>query len=195
MSFNKTCLNRIMSEGNSNISDQELVSHCIRHERRYQEILYRTYADEMYSVALIYSDDDQDACDIVQESFIKVFKKIETFKFECTLKSWIRKIIVNTALDHFRRKKREMENVQNYVQSVEIEVDEILPSINATELLGMLQLLPKKAAMVLKLFAIEGYGHKEIADMLQITEGTSKSQLNRARLLLKSIITEYNGVA
>jgi RNA polymerase sigma-70 factor (ECF subfamily) len=184
-----------MSEGNSNISDQELVSYCIRHERRYQEILYRTYADEMYSVALIYSDDDQDACDIVQESFIKVFKKIETFKFECTLKSWIRKIIVNTALDHFRRKKREMENVQNYVQSVEIEVDEILPSINATELLGMLQLLPKKAAMVLKLFAIEGYGHKEIADMLQITEGTSKSQLNRARLLLKSIITEYNGVA
>ena len=107
-----------MSEENSIISDQELVSHCIRHERRYQEILYRAYADEMYSVALIYSDDDQDACDIVQESFIKVFKKIETFKFECTLKSWIRKIIVNTALDHFRRKKREMERSMRLYQNV-----------------------------------------------------------------------------
>jgi len=88
-----------------------------------------------------------------------------------------------------------LENVQCYLQTVDVEVDEILPSINAVELLDMLQRLPKKAAMVLKLFAIEGYGHKEIADMLQITEGTSKSQLNRARQLLKSIIAEHNGVS
>lgn len=184
-----------MSEEILQLSDQDLVLHCIRHERRYQELLYRRYADEMYSVAIIYSDGDQDACDIVQESFIKVFKKLESFKFECSLKVWIRKIIVNTALDHYRKKKREIENVQNYIQTVEVEVDEILPSINAIELLQMLQRLPKKAAMVLKLFAIEGYGHKEIADMLQITEGTSKSQLNRARHLLKSIISEFNGAS
>ena len=184
-----------MSEENLQFSDQDLVFHCIRHERRYQEILYRRYADDMYSVALIYSDSDEDACDIVQESFIKVFKKLDGFNFDCPLKAWIRKIIVNTALDHFRKKKRELENVQNYIQTVDTEVDEILPAINATELLQMLQRLPKKAAMVLKLFAIEGYCHKEIADMLQITEGTSKSQLNRARSLLKSIITEFNGVS
>jgi RNA polymerase sigma-70 factor (ECF subfamily) len=184
-----------MLEEKVNISERELVSHCIRHERRYQEILYRSYADDMYSVALIYSDSDQDACDIVQESFIKVFKKLESFNFDCPLKAWIRKIIVNTALDHYRKKKREQENVQNYIHTVDVEVDEILPSINASDLLEMLQKLPKKAAMVLKLFAIEGYGHKEIADMLQITEGTSKSQLNRARILLKSIIAELNGVS
>jgi len=184
-----------MSEEINNLSEQDLVTHCIRHERRFQEILYRRYADEMFSVALIYSDSDQDACDIVQESFIKVFKKLEGFKFDCPLKAWIRKIIVNTALDHYRKKKRELENVQSYIQTVDVEVDDILPSINASELLEMLQRLPKKASMVLKLFAIEGYGHKEIADMLQITEGTSKSQLNRARLLLKSIIAEHNGVS
>lgn len=177
-----------------NLSESELVNHCIRHDRRYQEILYRQYADEMYSVALIYSDNDQDACDIVQESFIKVFKKLESFKFECALKAWIRKVVVNTALDHFRKRKREMENAQQYIQTVDVEVDEILPNINAAELLSMMQRLPQKAAMVLKLFAIEGYGHKEIAEMLQITEGTSKSQLNRARFLLKTIISEFNAV-
>jgi RNA polymerase sigma factor (sigma-70 family) len=184
-----------MSEEILKISEQELVSHCISQERRYQEILYRRYADEMYSVALIYSDSDQDACDIVQESFIKVFKRLDSFKFECPLKAWIRKIIVNTSLDHYRKRKREQEHAQNYIQSVEVEVDDIVPQLNAAELIGMLQRLPKKAAMVLKLYALEGYGHKEIADMLHITEGTSKSQLNRARFLLKSIIAELNGVS
>jgi RNA polymerase sigma factor (sigma-70 family) len=178
-----------------NLSESELVNHCIRHERKYQEILYRKYADEMYSVALIYSDNDQDACDIVQESFIKVFKKLDSFKFESSLNAWIRKVVVNTALDHFRKKKREFENAQHYIQTVEVEVDEILPTINAAELLEMIQRLPQKAALVLKLFAIEGYGHKEIADMLKITEGTSKSQLNRARFLLKTIISEFNAVS
>lgn len=182
-----------MTEDILKINDKELVSHCIRHERRYQEILYRRYADEMYSVAIIYSDNDQDACDIVQESFIKVFKRLEGFKFECPLKAWIRKIIVNTALDHYRKKKRELEHAQNYMQSLDVEVDDIIPQLNAAELLAMLQQLPKKAAMVLKLFALEGFGHKEIADLLHISEGTSKSQLNRARGLLRNIISEMNG--
>jgi len=177
------------------INEQELVAHCVRHERRYQEILYRQYADEMYSVALIYSDSEQDACDIVQESFIKVFKRIDSFKFECPLKAWIRRIVVNTALDHYRKKKREQEHAQTYMQSLEVEVDDIIPQLNANELLLMMQQLPQKAAMVLKLYAIEGYAHKEIANMLHITEGTSKSQLNRARTLLKSLIAELNGTA
>jgi RNA polymerase sigma-70 factor (ECF subfamily) len=182
-----------MIDEQQKINEQELVAHCVRHERRYQEILYRQYADEMYSVALIYGDSEQDACDIVQESFIKVFKRIDTFKFECPLKAWIRRIIVNTALDHYRKKKREQEHAQTYMQSLEVEVDDIIPQLNANELLLMMQQLPQKAAMVLKLYAIEGYAHKEIADMLHITEGTSKSQLNRARTLLKSLIAELNG--
>jgi RNA polymerase sigma factor (sigma-70 family) len=181
-----------MAEDLYQIKDHDLVEHCKKHERRYQEILYRRYADEMYSVALIYADSDQDACDIVQESFIKVFKRLDTFKFEAALGSWIRRIIVNTALDHYRKKKRESENTGNYIQTVETEVDDIIPNLSANELLGMMQKLPQKASMVLKLYAIEGYAHKEIAEMLNITEGTSKSQLNRARSLLKSIISQFN---
>ncbi len=122
----------------------------------------------------------------------KVFKRLDTFKFESALGSWIRRIIVNTALDHFRKKKREAENSGNYIQTVETEVDDIIPSLTAGELLNMMQKLPQKASMVLKLYAIEGYAHKEIAEMLNITEGTSKSQLNRARSLLKSLISQFN---
>jgi RNA polymerase sigma factor (sigma-70 family) len=177
----------------SNITDQELVEHCIQHKRPYQEVLYRRFADEMYSVALIYCNNDQDACDVVQESFIKVFRKIHTFKNECPLKAWIRRIIVNTALDHYRKRKREQENSDNYTQLVDIEVNDIIPQINATELLQMINQLPQKAAMVLKLYAIEGYGHKEIAERMSISEGTSKSQLNRARGLLKNLIAKLNG--
>jgi RNA polymerase sigma factor (sigma-70 family) len=182
-----------MIEELQKITDKELVLHCVNHDRRYQEILYRLHADDMYSVALIYCESEQDACDVLQESFIKVFKRLDTFKFECPLKAWIRKIIVNTALDHYRKRKREQENALNYMQAVEVEVDDIVPTLNANELLNMMKKLPLKAAMVLKLFAIEGYAHKEIADMLNITEGTSKSQLNRARLLLKTLIFEMNG--
>ena len=181
-----------MAEEIYQISDHELVEHCKRHERRFQEILYRRYADEMYSVALIYADSDQDACDIVQESFIKVFKRLDTFKYESALGSWIRRIIVNTALDHYRKKKREVENSGIYVQTLETEVDDIIPNLSAKELLNMMQKLPQRASMVLKLFAIEGYAHKEIAEILNITEGTSKSQLNRARSLLKSLISQLN---
>jgi RNA polymerase sigma-70 factor (ECF subfamily) len=182
-----------MIEELQKITDKELVLHCVNHDRRYQEILYRLHADDMYSVALIYCESEQDACDVLQESFIKVFKRLDTFKFECPLKAWIRKIIVNTALDHYRKRKREQENALNYMQAIEVEVDDIVPTLNANELLNMMKQLPLKAAMVLKLFAIEGYAHKEIADMLNITEGTSKSQLNRARLLLKTLIFEMNG--
>ncbi len=183
-----------MTDDFTNISDNQLIDHCIRQERRYQELLYKRYADEMYSVALIYSDDDQDACDILQVSFIKVFKKLDSFKFECPLKAWIRRIVVNTALDHYRKKKRESEHVQNYIQTVDVEFDDIVPRLSANELLSLLKQLPKKASLVLKLYAIEGYAHKEIANMLKITEGTSKSQLNRARSLLKTLIAELNGV-
>jgi RNA polymerase sigma factor (sigma-70 family) len=175
------------------VSDEELVARCIRHDRRYQEMLYRKYADNMYSVALIYCDGEEEACDVIQESFIKVFKKLESYKFESSLGSWIRRIVINTALDHYRKKKREAENSQNYSHSIELDVDNIISEINAGDLLSMIKKLPHRAAIILKLYAIEGYAHKEIAEMLDISEGTSKSQLNRARMLLKNMIAELNG--
>lgn len=175
------------------LTDEELVAHCIKHKRRYQEALYRRYADDLYAVALIYCKSDQDAADVLQESFIKIFKNLERFKFQAALKSWMRRILVNTALDHYRKRKREKAHSENYQQQQELKVDDILSRINAAELLELLNQLPKKAGMVLKLYAIEGYAHKEIAEQMQISEGTSKSQLSRARSLLKELLSKLQG--
>jgi RNA polymerase sigma factor (sigma-70 family) len=178
----------------NHIADEELIQKCIANERQYQEVLYRRYADTMYSVALSYTDNEDAACDILQEGFIKVFRKLETFEMECSLKGWIRKIIVNTALDHYRRQKRHEEKIESYTQmGVSQEVGNVLDQINADELIALVNQLPSKAGLVLKLYAVEGYNHKEIAEQLDITEGTSKSQLHRARALLKELLSQNEG--
>jgi RNA polymerase sigma factor (sigma-70 family) len=178
---------------NKNISEEELVRRCIANERQYQELLYRKYADQMYSVCLSYNKNEDEACDILQDGFIKVFRKLEQFNFESSLKGWIRRIIVNTALDHYRKQKRHEEKLESYTQLVvSPNVGNVLDKINAQELISLVNELPSRAAVVLKLYAIEGYGHKEIAKKLDITEGTSKSQLHRARALLKQLLSKNN---
>ena len=180
-------------QDNKNISEEELVRRCIANERQYQELLYRKYADQMYNVCLSYNKNEDEACDILQDGFIKVFRKLEQFNFESSLKGWVRKIIVNTALDHYRKQKRHEEKLESYTQvAVRANIGTVLDQINAQELISLVNELPSRAAVVLKLYAIEGYGHKEIADRLDITEGTSKSQLHRARTLLKQLLSKNN---
>lgn len=177
-----------------NISESELVRRCIANERAYQELLYRRYADQMYAVCLSYNRDEDAACDILQEGFIKVFRKLEQFKFDSSLKGWIRRIIVNTALDHYRKQKRHEEKLESYTQvATNVSVGNVIDTIHAQELIELVNDLPQRAAIVLKLYAIEGYNHKEIAQKLAITEGTSKSQLHRARVLLKQLLSKRYG--
>lgn len=175
------------------ISDEELVKHCLADERSYQEILYRRFAGKMYNVALTYAKNDDEACDILQEGFINVFRKLNQFKFESPLEGWVRKIIVNKALEIYRQKKRREEVTEDYTSDLTTFTETILESINAKEIVNFINELPQKAAMVLKLYAIEGYAHNEIADLMDISVGTSKSQLNRARALLKEKIDQSNG--
>jgi RNA polymerase sigma-70 factor (ECF subfamily) len=178
-----------------NITEEELVQKCIANERQYQELLYQKYADQMYTVCISYCKDQDEACDILQEGFIKVFRKIDQFQATSSLKSWIRRIIVNTALDHYRKKKRHEEKIDSYKQ-ISISnttVNNVLEQISVKELIRLVNELPTKAALVLKLYAVEGYAHKEIAEKLNITEGTSKSQLHRARTLLKQLLSKNNG--
>lgn len=173
------------------LTDHELVQRCINNERACQEQLYRRYADHMYSVCLSYNSDEDEACDILQEGFIKVFRKLHQFKFDCSLKGWIRRIMVNTALDHYRKQKRREEKMETYSQiSISPHIGNVLEQINAQALIELVNQLPQRAAIVLKLYAIEGYNHKEIAEKLAITEGTSKSQLHRARTLLKELLSK-----
>jgi len=177
----------------NNISEKQLVERCIANERQYQEILYRKYADQMYSVCLSYNKDEDAACDILQDSFIKVFRKLEQFNFESSLKGWIRRIIINTALDQYRKQKRHEEKLESYTQvAISPRIGNVLDEIDAQDLIALVNKLPSRAALVLKLYAVEGYNHKEIAEKLAISEGTSKSQLHRARALLKQLLSKNN---
>ena len=167
------------------MKETKLIAGCEVNDRLSQEQLYNKYADKMYNVCLIYANDEEDACDILQDGFLKVFKNISKFKSEGSFEGWLRKIIVNTALEYIRKKKREKENYSFYQRHIEVQIDNILETLHVKTLIRLVNDLPSKAQLVLKLYAIEGYSHKEIAQQLDITVGTSKSQLNRARMLLK----------
>ena len=177
------------------LSDEELVKKAIAHDRRAQETLYRRYNKTMYKVALIYTDCEADACDILQDGFIKFFKTLPRFKFECSVKNWLRKIMVNCAITHYNKKKKERDIIVPILHADFDNNEDILThlGLSALEIVKLINELPSKAGIVLKLYAIEGYGHKEIASSLGITEGTSKSQLNRARTLLKQTINQRHG--
>lgn len=177
----------------SNISEKELIQHCIADKRQYQELLYQRYADEMYNVCITYASNDAEASDILQDSFIKVFRNLHNFHFKGALRNWIRRTVINTALDYYRSKKRQRENFEHYQHTLILEVDDILSSINAQDVVKLVNQLPHRASIILKLFAIEGFSHKEIAEQLDITESTSKSQLHRARNLLKELLVKLNG--
>ena len=171
------------------LSDEVLIKHCISDNRKYQEMLYRKYADKMFNICLIYENDEDAAADILQEGFIKIFRNLKEFNYKGSFEGWLRKIIVNTALEHYRKKTKEKEKQQLIGVYIEREINDVLSALQAKDIIKMVNALPKKASIVLKLFAIEGYSHEEIAETLKIAVGTSKSQLNRARFLLKQSIS------
>lgn len=175
------------------LQDKDLIEGCLKNDRLYQEALYRKYADGMYRVAWTYAKDEDEAADILQDGFINVFRKLNRYKFEGSFEGWIRRIIVNKALEHYRAKRRKEEVLREYNEHQSHSTDELLSGIQAKELVRMVNHLPEKAALVLKLYAIEGYAHREIAEMMGISEGTSKSQLNRARALLREKLNRLNG--
>jgi RNA polymerase sigma-70 factor (ECF subfamily) len=173
-------------------SDHELIKGCQKGDRRYQKMLYQKYAPLMYSTCLGYARERSIAQDILQEGFIKVFKNISHFSGTGSLKGWIRKIITNTAIDYFRKNN----TLSNYIVSgAEVENEEvpnhILEQIDSEMIMGKIGELPEGARVIFNLFALEGYTHKEISDRLNISEGTSKSQLNRAKNILKKWLEEY----
>ncbi len=174
-----------------NSAEESIVSACVEGDRKAQRKLYDTYSKKMYVVGLRYSKTTAEAEDILQEAFLKVFDNIADFKYECPLDYWIKRIVVNTALKHNRRKidQMQMEEVSdlNYTPDLH-DVD--VSNHNFRDLLAMIQRLAPGCQVVFNLYALEGFKHKEIADMLNITEGTSKSQYYRAKMLLQEMIAK-----
>ena len=173
-------------------TDEELIKGTLNKDRHCQEMLYRKYADGMFSVACNYSDNDDEAADILQEGFIKVFRKLDTHDSSKSLGGWIRRIVVNTALEHYKKKKRHLEVLEYYSNEEKANQVELFENVEPVEVIKYVNNLPSKAQMVLKLYTIEGYAHQEIATALNISVGTSKSQLSRAKHLLRGMINPSN---
>lgn len=167
-------------------SYQELIRNCIKQDRKAQELLYHTFSKKMYGVCLGYAKDRDDAKDILQEGFIKVFTNLKNYTTEGNLEGWIRKIIVNTAIDHYRKSTKEHTSV-NIENIPEIETScSVLEAMGAKELIVLIHKLPEGARIIFNLYVVEGYTHKEIAEIMNISEGTSKSQFSRGKQLLQA---------
>jgi len=176
------------------MNDDELIKACCKGDRRAQKLLYDTFSRKMYAVCLRYAKKADDADDILQEAFIKVFKNIKKFRRESSLFYWIKRIVINTALNYQRSKLYlyPMVDVNDLHHLAEQEFT--LSSFHLKDLLKILQTLPDGCRVIFNLYAIEGYQHKEIAEMLGISVGTSKSQYARAKSLLKQRILDSENI-
>lgn len=174
------------------MTEKQLITRCRRNDRAAQQTLYETYAAKMYGVCLRYVRNRDVAQDLMHDGFITVFSKIGDFRAEGSFEGWMRRIFVNTALGHLRKNNVLNEALQvDAAESVRQFDDKDCSAIErmqAAELLKCIDLLPEGYRVVLNLFAIEGYSHREIADMLQISEGTSRSQYSRARNYLYRVL-------
>ena len=168
----------------------KLIEACVSEDRKAQKKLYDLFASKMMMICLRYSKSDLEAEDILQESFIKIFKNLKNLREYTNVAAWIKRIVINTALNYQRSKLYLYPMVD--VEHLKITYDEniALSSFHQEELLNMIQELPLGCQVIFNLYAIEGYTHKEIAEKLDISEGTSKSQYSRAKSLLQIKLME-----
>jgi len=178
-------------ERNQNIAEIDLIKGCISSDRRMQEELYRRFSPRMYAVCLRYAGNAEEAEDILQEGFIKVFKKMDSFRNEGSFEGWIRRIFVNTAIEHFRRKKYLLPVTEKEENTIEGKYTSVLDELGAKDILALIQELSPGYRTVFNMYVVEGYTHKEIADQLGISEGTSKSQLSRAKVILQDMVRSH----
>ncbi|MFV0418986.1 MAG: RNA polymerase sigma factor [Dysgonomonas sp.] len=177
------------------MDELQIIAGCKEQKREAQKILYETYARKMYSICLRYSSDADSAQDLLQDGFMKTFSNISSFQERGSFEGWLKRIFINLALENLRKKKsiiQTSDDVQNLPDIVDDSTeDEQMYKISENELLKMVQDLPRGYSTVFNLYAIEDYSHKEISDMLGISEGTSRSQYVRARQLLQGKVKEY----
>lgn len=171
------------------MSLNQLIKDCKKGKPKAQENLYRLYGGVLFSVALKYSRNYPEAEDNLQDAFLTVFEKIGQYKAKGSFEGWLKRIVVNTALQRYRKQDVfEIVNVQD-VEQVDVELDE--SAVHLDFLLKIIQELPDRYRLVFNLYALDGYSHREIAAMLDINEGTSKSNLARARIILKEKIEAF----
>lgn len=172
-------------------SEDILIKGCIEWDRTAQNRLYKAYSAKMFAVCFKYSSSREEAEDTFHEAFMKVYENIKNFKKEGSLEGWIRRIMVNTAIEKYRKRSRLVVLVSMEDHQTEFNnhyVEDILSKIEADELMHLIQKLPPQYKMVFNLYEFEGLKHKEIGARLGISEGASKSNLSRARAILQKAI-------
>jgi len=178
-------------ERNQNTPESDLIKGCMDGNRRMQEELYHRFSPRMYAVCLRYAGNSEEAEDILQEGFIKVFKKLDSFRSEGSFEGWVRRIFVNTAIEHFRRKRYLMPVTEKEENTIEGKYLSVLDDLAARDIMALVQELSPGYRTVFNLYVVEGYTHKEIGDMMGISEGTSKSQLSRAKVILQDMVKKF----
>jgi len=163
------------------LNEHELIRGCLRGSAQCQRDLYERFAGKMYAVCLRYARTREDAADILQEGFLKVFSKMGQFQFQGSFEGWVRRVMVNTALRAYQKQRYEFEQT-GYERLPELPVEpDAVALLSESELLNVVQKLPDGYRAVFNLVAIEGYSHAEAANLLGIQESTSRSQLTKAR--------------
>lgn len=172
----------------------DLIKRCKAGERKAQELLYKQFASKMLGVCMRFATDKMEAEDVLQNGFVKVFQKIADYRGEGSFEGWIRRIMVHSSIEHYRKHHKMMQVVDLEEASDEVSVNPLASAkLEADDLLMLIQRLAPGYRIVFNLYAIEGYSHREIAAIAGITEGASKSQLSRARAVLKEQITKMEG--
>nr|WP_298923292.1 sigma-70 family RNA polymerase sigma factor [uncultured Allomuricauda sp.] len=169
---------------------EELIHNCKKGKRQAQAELYRKYSGILFGMCLKYSRNKTEAEDNLHDSFMTIFNKIEQFNFNGSFEGWIKRITVNTVLQKYR--KEQHLNVVSENVGEEIDVDVEQADISLSTLLGYIQELPNKYRLTFNLYVLDGYSHKEISEMLGTSTGTSKSNLARAKMILREKIEKEN---
>lgn len=177
------------------MTERELVEGCMREDRKCQQEVFRLYASKMMGVCLRYARHQMEAEDLLQDAFIKVFNNISKFEFKGSFEGWIRRIAVNTALKNYSKKSFSYEQIGVEEQPESAIPPEVYAHLHEEELLKLVAALPDGYRVVFNLYAIEGYSHKEISEMLGCQESTSRSQLVKARKMLQSQILALQKIA
>ncbi|MGL6266893.1 MAG: RNA polymerase sigma factor [Chitinophagaceae bacterium] len=160
-----------------------------------QETLYKMYAPKMFGVCLRYSGHQEDAQDILQEGFIKVYRNLVKFRREGSFEGWMRRIFVNTAIEHYRKSINLYPVSESQENNVEDKEWNAFEKLALKDLVKLIQTLSPGYRTVFNLYVVEGYTHREIAEMMGISEGTSKSQLARAKAILQNLINNQKNQA
>src|ERR1043165_7553889 len=170
------------------MTEEAILQGCLHNEATAQRELYNRYSPKMLSVCYRFAHHREDAEDMLQEGFIKVFSQIHTFQNKGAFEGWIRRIIVHTCINHLKKFNESVDII--HATSIQVREESVPSIVQAKQVVECIRLLPIGYRTVLNLYAIEGYSHKEIAEMLDIEESTSRSQYTRAKQMLEDILVK-----